>query len=305
MIYDLIIIGSGPAGYSSAIYTSRYSLKTLLIGYEQGGMAASAHQVDNYPGFDSINGKDLMEKFNNHATKLGTKIVRDKIIKIDKTNGGFNLFGELDKYQAKTIILALGTKKRKINVPGEKEFLGRGVSYCATCDAAFFKNKNVAIIGGGNSAFQAAMQLNAISNKIYIIFNEKISSTMPHWLEEARKSPKITMISTNTITKINGENIVHSINLRDKFNGKDKLLVDGIFIEIGTTPNSELINSLGVITNDKDFIIVDKDQATNIKGVFACGDVTTNSANFQQIITAAAEGSIAALSAFKYIKKNK
>lgn len=304
MIYDVIIIGTGPAGYSAAIYASRYGLKTLLIGQNSGGMATLAHQVDNYPGFISITGQELMQKFQEQTQALGVKIVNDLVKSIKKSKSIFEIISENKTYQAKTIILALGTQKRKLGIPGEKEFLGRGVSYCTTCDGMFFKDKTIAIIGGGDSAYRAALHMTEISKLVYLIYTQEMPNAMPHCIDKVKKLCKIIKeIPSNSITEITGELGVKSITLKKPHNNQTKLKVDGVFVEIGAIPNSALIEKLGVKTTDKGYIIVDANQNTNISGVFAAGDVTTNSAGFSQMITAASEGAIATLSCFKYLKK--
>ncbi|EKD55975.1 MAG: thioredoxin-disulfide reductase [uncultured bacterium] len=306
MIYDTIIIGAGPAGYSAAIYATRYGMKTLIIGQNLGGMATSAHQVDNYPGFPSISGFELMQKFSDHAKKLGAEIVNNSATSIIKGSNKFNVQVNNLHYSGKSLILALGTQRRKMNIPGEKEFLGRGVSYCATCDAMFYKNKIVAVIGGGDAALQAALQLAEIATKVYLIFPSEKANAMPHWLDQANKySNKIIQLNTNTITQINGKDRVKSVTLKKPLDDNSDLMVAGVFIEIGAVPNSVLVKDIGVNFNDRGYIVVNNDQSTNIDGIFAAGDITTNSAGFAQIITATSEGALAAFTAFKYLKQVK
>lgn len=303
-IYDLIIVGTGPAGYSAAIYGSRYGIKTLLIGQNPGGMATNAHIVDNYPGIPNIEGRQLMQKFADHCQKLGVKIANEIVKDIKKEKNKFQVITDSQIYLAKSIILALGTERRKINVSGEKEFLGKGVSYCATCDAAFFRNKTVAVIGGGDAAMQAVVQLAGFAEKVYAIYFEPIPIAMPHWQEKiAKLKSKVQSIPSNTITQISGENVVKSITLKESFLNRKELHVDGVFIEIGSIPNSVLLKKLHISINDRGYIIVDKNQATNIPGIFAAGDITTNSIGFAQIVTAASEGAISAFSAYKHLKK--
>jgi len=306
LIYDTIIIGAGPAGYSAAIYATRYGMKTLIIGQNLGGMATSAHQVDNYPGFPSISGFELMQKFSDHAKKLGAEIVNNSATSIIKGSNKFNVQVNNLHYSGKSLILALGTQRRKMNIPGEKEFLGRGVSYCATCDAMFYKNKIVAVIGGGDAALQAALQLAEIATKVYLIFPSEKANAMPHWLDQANKySNKIIQLNTNTITQINGKDRVKSVTLKKPLDDNSDLMVAGVFIEIGAVPNSVLVKDIGVNFNDRGYIVVNNDQSTNIDGIFAAGDITTNSAGFAQIITATSEGALAAFTAFKYLKQVK
>jgi thioredoxin-disulfide reductase len=303
-MYDLIIIGSGPAGYSAGIYATRYNLNVLVIGQIEGGMASLAHQVENYPGLPQITGIELMKKFKDQATKSGAKIISDLVVNIKKTDDIFSVQTKSETYKSKTIILAMGTERRKINIPGEKEFLGKGLSYCVTCDGMFFKNKTVAVIGGGDSALQAVIQLSEICKKVYLIYAKEIPDAMPTWVERANsKADKIIQIASNTLTKIEGTNTVEKVILEKEFNNSNELLVDGVFVEIGAVPNSVLLDKLGVLIDDCKYIIVDQFQQTNVKGIFAAGDITTNSGKFAQIITASNEGAIASFTAFKYLKK--
>jgi len=303
-MYDLIIIGSGPAGYSAGIYATRYNLNVLVIGQIEGGMASLAHQVENYPGLPQITGIELMKKFKDQATKSGAKIISDLVVNIKKTDDIFSVQTKSETYKSKTIILAMGTERRKINIPGEKEFLGKGLSYCVTCDGMFFKNKTVAVIGGGDSALQAVIQLSEICKKVYLIYAKEIPDAMPTWVERANsEADKIIQIASNTLTKIEGTNTVEKVILEKEFNNSNELLVDGVFVEIGAVPNSVLLDKLGVLIDDCKYIIVDQFQQTNVKGIFAAGDITTNSGKFAQIITASNEGAIASFTAFKYLKK--
>ena len=304
MQYDVIIIGTGPAGYTAAIYCSRYNLKTAIIGKEPGGMAATAHKVENWPGEISLSGSDLMEKFKSHVKNFNVEIIDSQVKKITKNNNTFTIYLNNNEIIAKSIILAVGTKHRNLNIEGEKEFLGKGVSYCSTCDGAFFKNKKVAIIGGGNSAFMAANQLSDIAKTVYLIYIDEKPLAMPSWVQRVTAKKNVTIIPKNTVVKIIGNKFVEKIQLKENFNNNDLLEIDGVFVEIGSIPNDHLIANLGIKTNDKKYMIVDNTQKTNIDGVFAAGDITTNSNGFAQIITASAEGAISALSAYKYIKNN-
>jgi len=303
MLYDLIVIGLGPAGYTAGIYASRYNLKTLLIGSEPGGLAASAHKVENWPGEPSISGSDLMKKFSNHVNRFQLPIKQELIKRITSENNIFTVITEKTGYQAKTIILAMGASHRHLNIPGEDKFRGKGVSYCSTCDATFFKDKNVAVIGGGNSAFMAANHLSDIAKKTYIIYYEPQPKAMPTWVERVEKKSNVVLIPQNTIKEITGENLVNKIILKEKFDGKQELFVDGVFIEIGVVPNSQLIDDLKINKNSAGYIQVNPDQSTNLTGAFAAGDITTNSSGFAQMITASAEGAIAVNSVYQYLNK--
>jgi thioredoxin reductase (NADPH) len=301
-MYDVIIIGSGPAGICAGIYSAIYKLNALVIGEKPGGYATDAFQIKNYPGIPDVKGLDLMAKFETHINKLGVKPKTESVERITKDKKSFEVTTDKNKYQSKSIIIATGTERRKLNIPGEKELMGKGVAFCATCDAFFFKDKITAVIGGSDSALTSALQLAEYAKKVYIIFRKDTPTAIPTWIEKVKSNPKIVLVPKANLTKIIGKEKVEQIVLDNKFNNSDTLQVDGVFIEIGTTPLVELLSHLKVELDDKNFIKVNHAQATNIDGVFAAGDATTGSNKFQQIITAASEGAIAANSTFKYIK---
>jgi len=297
-MYDLVIIGGGPAAFSAGIYAARYKLKAIILAKELGGGIAEAPLVENYPGFESITGFDLMEKFRKHAEKFGIEIKQAEIADIKK---GYTIFivedSEKNKYKAKTILLATGTEKRKLNVPKEEEFTGRGVSYCATCDAPFYKEKTVAIVGGSESAARYAMKLAEYASKVYIIYRKTEMRATPGLIESLKNNPKIQIITNANVSEIKGEKSVEGIVLDT---GKE-LKVDGIFVAIGGAPATKLANMLGVELDEDGYIKINKQQETSVKGIFAAGDVT----NFgmRQVITAAAQGAIAAESAYNFVKE--
>ncbi|MEW6408063.1 MAG: FAD-dependent oxidoreductase [Patescibacteria group bacterium] len=303
-MYDVVIIGSGPAGLAAGIYSARYKLNSLIIGKEFGGACATSHQIENYLGFISISGADLAKKFIEHVKNYNIEIINNEVKGIVREAGIFIIHTPSQRYQAKTIILASGTQRKKLNIPGEAEFLGRGVSYCATCDCRFFKNKVAAVIGGSDAAVTSALLLAEYAKKVHIILRRDVFRAEPIWVEKLNQNSKIEKILNTQVVKILGDKIVKSLELSREFNGKKNLAVDGIFIEIGTVPASIIANNLGVTTTKEELIEVDKDCVTNITGCFAAGDITTAS-NLKQIITAAAQGAIAATSAYKYIQKLK
>lgn len=294
--YDTIIIGAGPAGMTSAIYAARYKLKTLVISKDVGGVANLAHKVENWPGILNITGIKLMQNFKEHVKSLGVEIVEDEVDKITKK---FEIITKGDKrFKAKTLILALGTIRRKLNIPGEDEFIGRGVSYCYTCDAVFFKGKTVCVIGGSNSAAMAALLLSEYAKKVYVIYRKgklRADSVLVERLE--KKKPKTEMIYNAEVAKILGTKFVEKIVLKD---GKE-LPMEGIFIEIGGIPSTDLAKQIGVKLDESKSIIVDYNMQTNVKGVFAAGDITNTP--LAQIVTACGDGAKAAYSAFNCLKK--
>lgn len=304
-MYDLIIIGAGPAALGASIYASRYKIKHLIIGKELGGQIVKTSRVENWPGFESISGPELINKFSDQAVKLGAEIIQDEVRKINKKENSFEIetIGS-EKYETQNIILALGMKPRKLNVPGEDELIGKGVSYCAICDAMFFRGKDVAVVGGGDSAAVAALHLGEFANSVDVHYPENGLKMEPSWKEKIEKNPKIKMVKCEGIIEIKGEKKVESI-VCNLGGNKSESNVSGVFIEIGSTPGVEIAKAIGVETDEDSYIVINRDQSTNIPGVFAAGDVTTGSNKIRQLITATAEGAIAASSVYNKLKLEK
>ncbi len=301
-ILDLIIIGAGPAGLSASIYASRYKLNHIVIGDEIGGQVVEASEIENWAGEVSIPGKTLMEKFQHHAHHLGAKIIRADVSAVSKKDDIFEISAGSEEFQSKTIILALGMKARKMNVPGEDKFMGKGVSYCATCDAMFFRRKDVVVVGGGDAAATAAIHLTEFANKVYLLYRDAYTWE-PSWDEQLEKM-KVEKIKCSNVLEIKGDQKVTGI-VYEADNIKKELAVQGVFIEVGTTPGVTIAQNLGVALDEQSYIIVDQTQATNVENVFAAGDVTTGSNKFRQIITAVAEGAVASGSVYRKLKLNK
>ncbi len=299
-MYDLIIIGAGCAGLTSAIYSRRYNLKTLVIGQDL-GLLTKAHKVENWPGSRSIGGAELMENVKNHAKDLGAEIVFDNVVSLVKKGKKFIVKSEGKEFIGSSVILALGTEKRKLNIVGEEKFLGNGVSYCATCDSAFFKELDVGVVGGRNSAGRAAQLLAQHSSMVYLIYRRDKLRADPALVDELKKNKKIKILYNKNVVGLNGEGGMESI----KLDSGEKLDVKGLFIEIGSVPSSVLTKKLGLKLDKHGYIKTEEDQGTNVVGLFAAGDITTNSNMFKQMVTAASEGAIAATSVFNYINKNK
>lgn len=301
--YDLVIIGAGPAGYTASIYASRYKLKNIVLGEIFGGYATQAHIVANFPSELEIKGSDLTEKMQKHAQSLGAEIIQGKVIDVKKNETNFEITTENNKtYNAKSVILAIGTKHRKLGLKNESEFVGRGVSYCTTCDAMFFKDKTVAVLGGSDSANTASLYLADIAKKVYQIYRGKELRGDKKHIERILKNEKIQVIYETNITELSGDKKLQKIKLDKDYNGNSEIEIDGLFIEIGSEPEYGLIEKLNIKTDETGFIMVEKDQKTNIEGVFAAGDITNASDNFKQIITACAQGAVSANSAYNYIK---
>lgn len=298
-IFDLIIIGAGPAGLAAAIYSSRYGLDVAVFSKEIGGLASTAHKVCNYPGFKEISGFELMNKIYEQVNELQVPLFYEEVLDVIKQENYFSIKTKNKEYFSKKLILASGMIRKKLDIPGEKELYGKGVSYCATCDAAFFKEKEVAVVGGSDAALTAAILLSEYANKVYIIYRkDKFYRAEKPWIKLVEENKKIEILFNEEVEEINGieQNKVNSLKLKNK--GEFK--VDGIFIEVGSEPKLEFIDSLN-IEKHNGFVKTDKAGRTNIKGFYAAGDITN--CEFKQIVNASAQGATAAFSCFEELKK--
>lgn len=294
---DLIIIGAGPAGITASVYAARKKMEFLVIAKDIGGQTAWSGEIENYTGYQFITGPELTKKFQEHMRKYGIKLKENEAAKeVKQTNNLISVISDKDKYEAKTVIIASGKRTRELNVPGEKEFKNKGLTYCATCDGPLFSGKDVAVIGGGNSALDAVLQLIKIANRIYLINITGELTGDPVMQEAVLADKKVTVMNDAQVTGITGDKFVNGLKI--KRDGKEEILaVGGVFVEIGLMPNSEF--SKDVELNELKEIKVNIRNETNIPGIFAAGDVT--SVPEKQIIIAAGEGAKAALSAFRYI----
>ena len=303
-MYDTAIIGSGPAGYSAGIYTSRYQLKTVIFGKIIGGTLSEAHKICNYPGFKEITGIDLATKMYEHAKDTGCDIKFEGINNLEKEKDYFKLTTDSGKeYKAKTVILTTGTERTKLLIPNEEKFLGKGISYCATCDGNLYKDKVVGIVGGSSAATMSAVMLSDVAKKVYIIYRGKELRGDPAWKKEALNKTNVEIIYNAVITGLEGKGILEEVKLSRDYEDTDILPLDGLFIEIGSEPNKDLALKIGIKTDEKGYIVVDKTQKTNIEGIWAAGDCTTNSNDFKQVVTAVGEGGVAANDIYKYLKR--
>ncbi|CDE59358.1 thioredoxin reductase [Fusobacterium sp. CAG:439] len=301
--FDTIILGGGPAGLSAAIYASRGAVSTAIVDINMlGGQPSNYLELENYPGFQIVGGYDLMEKFEEHADKFGVhKFPMQEVKSIDLKSK--TIITNEYEFKAKTIIIATGAQPMKLGVPGENEFLGRGVSYCAVCDGAFYRNKVVAVIGGGNAAVEEAMYLTKFADKVYIIHRRDELRADKIVQERAFKNEKIEFIWNSVVKEIKGDNLVTTAVLENvKTKEVSDLSVNGVFPYIGMTPNVENIN--GQLQQDaRGFVVTDETMATSVEGVFAVGDVRTTP--LRQVITAASDGAVGAVYAVKYIETHK
>ena len=302
--FDLIIVGAGPAGYTASIYASRYKVSNMVVGVLDGGLAAEAHKVCNYPSETSISGMELMAKMRKNAEAQGGRILLDEVLKIEKNNDEFKVFTRNNKeFISRAIILAIGTKHRKLGLDTEQEYLGKGVSYCATCDGLFFKDKVVGVIGAGDSANTTSLYLAQLAKKVYQIFRKPVLKGEKVWIEQVEKNPNIELINNANVTLFKGDNMLSSVELDREINGSKDLKLDGMFIEIGSVPETTFCNDLSIDCGENGYVKVKKDQSTNTEGVWAAGDITDASDEFRQIVTACSEGAIAAHSVFVYLQK--
>jgi alkyl hydroperoxide reductase subunit F len=300
-IYDIVIVGAGPAGTTATVYSARKKLNILLISKDIGGQVLWTSDIENYMGFHYITGMELMKKFKEQVSQFPVPILLNEEVKsiVSDKNIFTLLTSENKKINTKTVIIATGKYSMPLNVLGEKEFIGRGISYCATCDAPLFKNMDVAVIGGGNSAITAVNDLLKIANKIYIVNILPSLQADPVLIEKIKGTEKIEMFFGYQVKEIKGKNSVEEICIYSQKKQEEKILkVKGIFIEIGLIPNTEFINGF-IMLNKKKEILIDCDCRTSVPGIFAAGDVT--SVTEKQIIVAAGEGAKAALSAYKYL----
>lgn len=310
-IYDCLVLGAGAAGMTASIYLSRYKLSHVILGEITGGQFVDATVVENYPGFISISGPDLVQAFHEHVESYGVKIQQERIGEIKREGETFlakNSVGET--YRAKSLLLALGARHKLLNVPGEDKFLSKGVSYCATCDAPLFKGKEVAVIGGGNSAVTAAIHVAAFAKKVYIVHRRGEYRAAPHEVEKMRSLKNVVEVLNNTVKEIQGKDFVEKIILSSPINQSsnqpiNELPVQGVFVEIGLIPASSLANALGVELTEDGYLKINPAMETNVPGVFAAGDLALipGAIPFRQIVNSAGEGAVAAAAVYQFLRK--
>jgi len=309
--YDVIIIGGGPAGLTAALYTARAGLKTLLLEkIAPGGQAAFAWTIENYPGFpEGIGGPELMERIHKQAEKYGLEIKSGEVVKVNlssenkcsKREWEKIINTEKEEYKTTALIVATGTRPRKLEVPGEERLIGKGVSYCATCDGPLFKNRKVVVAGGGNTAVKEALFLSKFAEKITLIHRRDKLRAGKISEERAVSNPKIEFLWKSVVTEILGETEVKGVKVRNLDTGKDLTLeVKGVFVHVGSVPNSRFLK--GVVEMDKEgFIITDENMETSVKGIYACGDVRKKL--LRQVVTACGEGATAGFVAGQYVRE--
>jgi len=304
-MYDLIIVGGGPAAYSAGIYAARYNLNILILSKQRGGLVTSTHLLENWPGEKSITGFDLAMKFENHVTALNVPIKDEPVVEIKKENDVFLVKTESNNvFESKAVIFATGSSHRVHPAKGVVEFHGKGVSYCATCDGMFFKDKVIAMIGGGDSAIKEAVMLSEICKKVYVVVRKDQVKAEPinlTRLENKVKEGKAEILYNTSLVEVVGDKNVEKIVFEKEINGSKELEVSGVFIAIGQIPQSSLAEELGVEVTSRKEVKINKLCETNVPGFYAAGDVTDF--GFKQVITAAAQGATAVFNAFEFLQK--
>ena len=267
-IFDTIILGAGPAGMSAGIYASQYKIDSLILGKEPGGMMVYAHKIENFPSYLGIPGFELIQKFIDHVKELNVPIQFEEVVKIEKKENIFNVYTFSNKiFKSKTILLTLGTSRRKLNIKNEDKLIGKGVHYCAICDANFYKDKDVCVVGSGDAAHNASLLLSKISNKVYQIIRGDVLKGETELHDKLKNDPKIELIFNNQIEEFIGEEKLEKIILKNEYNNSKEINLQGAFIEIGGIPNTSLLKELNISSDEHGFIVVDDFMKTNIPGI--------------------------------------
>lgn len=297
---DIIIVGGGPAGLVAALYAGRAQLDALMIEKQfQGGQMVTTNEVENYPGFVDITGSDLANIMYEHAKKFGGTMEYKEVVDIQVNGDVKKVITNTETYEAKVVILSMGAKPKKLGLDREVELGGRGISYCATCDGGFFRNKVVAVVGGGDTAVEDALHLSRIAEKVYLISRGDTLKANKVAQEKLFKTSNVEILWDSIVTKLDGENKLEAIEVRNKKDNKEfQLKMDGLFVAVGSTPSTELVKNL-VELDKNGYIVADESCKTNIDGIFAIGDIRTKSV--RQVLTAAADGAVSIYEAEKYL----
>jgi len=305
-IYPLAIIGSGIAGMTASIYASRYQIKHLIVGNIPGGVMSESVMVENFPGFKSISGFELAKKIEEQVKHYKPMWERNEVIKIKEENNAFKIETKNSKiFWARFLLLAVGTKRRHLGVKGEEELVGKGVHYCVTCDGYFYKNKDVLVIGGGDAGVTAALSIADSVRKIYLLNNLSKLTAMPFWQKKLKQKKNVEFIMDNNVLGFAGKDKLEKVLLQKEYKGTKELKVDGVFIEIGSMPNTDLALDLKLKLDEKGFVKVSDGQQSSHQFVYACGDVASSSNHFHQMLTAASEGAVAVNAIYQEINKNR
>lgn len=298
-MYDIIIIGSGIAGLTSAIYALNNKRKVLILESQTyGGQIINSNIINNYPGFLEISGFDLMTNIYNQVKNLGGVIKYEEVLEITKNK---KVITKNETYEAKSIIISTGLSPRKLNLENEDKFIGKGISYCATCDGSFYKDKDVMVVGGGNTAIEDVIYLSNICKKVYLVYRRKELRKDVNLTEKVKRLSNVEIIYNSNIEKLNGDESLNSVDIINKDTEKiTNIIIDGLFVAIGKIPSGNIFKDLLNVT-ENGYIITDEDCHTNIDGIYAAGDIRKK--KLRQLVTAASDGAIAAIEAIKYINK--
>tara|TARA_B100000029_G_scaffold168672_1_gene164822 strand:- start:12851 stop:13798 length:948 start_codon:yes stop_codon:yes gene_type:complete len=301
--YDVLIAGQGAAAFAAGLYTARYQMKSIIVGETFGGETATGGLIENYPGYSEIDGFDLMMKFREQVASYDVPILDDKVSAVKKDSNDFQIETESgEKYIASSVILGIGRERRKLGLQNEDEWTGKGVSFCSTCDAPLHRENIVAIVGGGNAAIEGAVLLSKYASTVYLIYRRnKFTRPEPVNLKLLNDSKNIIQLLDTNVTSLLGDDGLNEISIDKPYNNSTNLNVDGLFIEIGADPRVEIPIQLGINLNEKNEVIVNNEMETNVAGILAAGDLTDASGDLKQTITAAAQGAIAAKSAYTYV----
>ena len=305
--YDVLIAGQGAAAFAAGLYTARYQMKSMIIGETFGGETATGGLIENYPGYEGIDGFDLMMKFREQVSSYDVPILDDKVTAIQKDFNLFQIQTESGtQYCASSVILGIGRERRKLGLEHEDEWTGKGVSFCSTCDAPLHRNNTVAIVGGGNAAIEGAVLLAKYASTVYLIYRrEQFTRPEPVNIKLLNGCENIIQLLNTNVTSLNGTDGLSGITIDTPYNTSTNLAVDGLFIEIGADPRIEIPIQLGINLNEKNEVIVNNEMETNVAGILAAGDLTDASGDLKQTITAAAQGAIAAKSAYTFVSNKR
>jgi len=305
--YDVLIAGQGAAAFAAGLYAARYQMKSIIIGETFGGETATGGLIENYPGYADIDGFDLMMKFREQVASYDVPILDDKVTAVKKDSNDFRIETESgENYLASSVILGIGRERRKLGLEHEDEWTGKGVSFCSTCDAPLHRDNIVAIVGGGNAAIEGAVLLSKYASTVYLIYRRgEITRAEPVNLKLLNESKNIIQLLNTNVTSLLGDDGLSQISIDKPHNNASKLDVDGLFIEIGADPRIEIPQQLKINLNEKNEVIVNNEMETNIEGILAAGDLTDASGDLKQTVTAAAQGAIAAKSAYSYVSNKK
>ena len=300
--YDAIVVGQGAAAFAAALYAARYQVTTLVVGETFGGETATGGLIENYPGYVGIDGGELMINMKEQVIRYGVGVVDGRVETIARNGDCFDVRTSEDTYKGTAVILAVGRERRKLGLPHEDEWTGKGVSFCATCDAPLYRKKVAAVVGGGDAAAKGAVLLGKYATKVYVIYRGgRFTRPEPINLQKLTESPNVEPIFGTNVVELRGFDGLTGVVLDQQYNGSLELDLDGLFLEIGADPRVELAQGLGVELNERNEIKVDREMRTNVHGVFAAGDVSDASGDLKQTITAAAQGAVAATAAYAHI----